>query len=228
MPRSSGVKEYALRTVVTPTPNVRAISRQGFPRFRSSTALLRSRTTLGLPTGLPLRVPCARARSSPARTRSEIRTRSCLAIHAATAIINSPAGPVLRKCASVKLTNRTPCELRRRMWSNVSGTPSRESRSRAHTTRMSNSRREASIIIARNCARSDFPPDSWSSYSAAMGQPCAEQNSRSCRSWFAVSWPLSRVETRMYRAALIASPWRAWGYRLVPRKTRADRLKRKF
>jgi hypothetical protein len=35
---------------------------------------------LGRPIGLPLLVPCNLARSNPARTRPEIRTRSCLAI----------------------------------------------------------------------------------------------------------------------------------------------------
>src|SRR5579862_7146194 len=38
-------------------------------------------------------------------------------------------------------------------------------------------------------------------YSAAIVQPCRVQYSRSCKSWLSVSWPLSLVDTRQYRAA---------------------------
>jgi hypothetical protein len=44
---------------------------------------------------------------------------------------------------------------------------------------ISNSRCAASAISARNCARSAFPPDSWSLNSMTMGQSWAEYNSRS-------------------------------------------------
>lgn len=96
-PRWLGAEEQTRRIVVTPTPHARAISRHDLPLSRSSIALARSKITLGLPTGFPVRVPFIRTRSNPARTRSEIRRRSCFAIHAAIAIINSPAGPVVRK-----------------------------------------------------------------------------------------------------------------------------------
>ncbi len=53
--------------------------RQESPCFRSSSARSRWNNARGLPMDLPLRVPYCFARVSPARTRSEIRTRSCLA-----------------------------------------------------------------------------------------------------------------------------------------------------
>ena len=95
------------RTVVTPALHARAISRHDFPSARRAETKSRLKIAFGLPTALPLRVPCALARLNPALTRSELRLRSCLAIHAAIAIINSPAGPVVLKCSSVELTNWT-------------------------------------------------------------------------------------------------------------------------
>lgn len=44
--------------------------------------------------GLPSIFPLARAVSSPARVRSEMRARSCSAIHAKIDTINSPTGPM--------------------------------------------------------------------------------------------------------------------------------------
>jgi len=105
MALSPKIDLYARRTVVTPALHALAISRHDLPCFRSSATFPLSKIALGLPTGFPERVPCALARLNPALTRSEIRMRSCFAIHAATAIISSPAGPVVRKYSYVRLTN---------------------------------------------------------------------------------------------------------------------------
>jgi hypothetical protein len=66
--------------VRTLAPVLWAISRQERPFKRISATWSRRNTTCGLPTGLPLLVPRVLARSSPALTRSEILSRSCLAI----------------------------------------------------------------------------------------------------------------------------------------------------
>ena len=80
-----------------------AIVRQLSPERRNSTRRAKSKTTGGAPIGLPLFVPTARARSSPALTRSAARTGFCLAIHARIANTASLNGPILLRNSSLKL-----------------------------------------------------------------------------------------------------------------------------
>jgi len=51
------------RTVVTPALHARAISRHDFPSARRAETKSRLKIAFGLPTALPLRVPCALART---------------------------------------------------------------------------------------------------------------------------------------------------------------------
>ncbi len=99
---------HARRTEATEVPSSRAILPQLSPCCRRSTAKRRSNTALGLPIGLPDRVPVALARSRPARTLWLIRTRSCLARLAKRLITTSLKGPALSIHGSVKLRQSTP------------------------------------------------------------------------------------------------------------------------
>lgn len=82
----------ALCTVISGTPSFFAIARSDMPPLGILIASSRRKTGFGRPQCLPSR----RARATPALVRSELRRRSCFAIHAAIASISSPAGPVDR------------------------------------------------------------------------------------------------------------------------------------
>lgn len=87
----------ARRQVLAESPIARAILRQERPFARNS-AILRPSTIFF---GRPRRVPLLRARSSPACTRSLIRTLSCRAMQAKIARTASRNGPMLSKNCSV-------------------------------------------------------------------------------------------------------------------------------
>jgi hypothetical protein len=94
----------ALRIVVALTPDVFPIFGQESSCVRSS----RARSRWNSARGPSLRVPYCFARINPARTRAEIRTRSCLARLANKLMMTSRNGPALSIHGSVRLRHRTP------------------------------------------------------------------------------------------------------------------------
>src|ERR1039458_8327725 len=141
-------------TLARETPSFWLMSHWLRPCWWSSRTLERSTTTLGLPTALP----CARARSRPALTRSERRTRSCLAMVARIDSTASRNGPMERRYSSLSDHQSIPFSVSRwRCWS-VSRTPSLANRSRDQNRTRSNLRSAASRNSRWNSGRLAFLP----------------------------------------------------------------------